>query len=136
MSTIGGVDQLVAAIQAQLAARMRPSAQAANAHPGAVAPKAKQAPGQAGRGRYAPQNLAGLIELRINQIDRADPDRGRKAFRVFLEAVLLSHLGEKLVGDPKFFQLVDDVQNALEGDPGCAAMVDSAIKQLLAPHSD
>lgn len=133
MSTIVGVDQLVAAIQAQLAARVRTPAPAAGAQVRGAAPQAKPRPGKAGR--YDQQNLAGLIALRIRHIAPDDPQRGRKAFRVFLEAVLLSHLGEALVGDPAFFQLVDDVQAALEADTACAAMVDSAIDQLLAPPS-
>jgi hypothetical protein len=130
MATIGSVDQLVAAIQAQLAARTRSTATPAAAISSAPA-KRKTHPG-----RYAQQNLGALIELRIARIERDDPQRGRKAFRVFLEAVLLSHLGEGLVADPRFFQLVDDVQAALEGDAECAAMVTSAIDQLLAPRPD
>lgn len=130
MSTIGSVDQLVAVIQAQLATR-------APATPAGPAPARKPARAtqgsKAGQGRYARHNLAGLIELRIAQIARDDPQRGRKAFRVFLEAVLLGHLGEALVGDPRFFQLVDDVQLALEADAACAALVATAIGELLAP---
>jgi hypothetical protein len=87
--------------------------------------------GKAGA-RYADQNLAGLIEVRIKQIARDDPQRGRKAFRVFLEAVLLSHFGERMLADPQFYQLLDDVQRAMQADPDCAAMIDSAIAQLLA----
>jgi hypothetical protein len=124
-STIGSVTDLVATIQAQLGARS-PTARTATARPGA-----KAAP----RERYAPDQLATLIETRVRQIDRDDPKRGRKAFRVFVEAVLLSHLGDGLVNDPRFHQLVDEVQGALETDPGCALMVDQAMAYLLSGES-
>lgn len=121
---IGSVVQLVSVIQAQLSAR---GASSAGAGAGKKAgPAARAAPE-----RYAPENLATLIELRVRQIGRDDPGRGRKAFRVFLEAVLLSHFGEELVRDPRFFQIVDDVQLALEADPGCAELVARAMEQLL-----
>ena len=80
---------------------------------------------------YAPDKLEALIELRIKKLARDDPRRGHKAFRVFLEAVLLSHFGDELVNDPQFFQLVDDVQGAMESAPECLQMVDSAIAHLL-----
>lgn len=84
--------------------------------------------------RYSEENLSALIEMRIRQIGRDDPQRGRKAFRVFIEAVLLSHFGESLVNDAKFYQIVDDVQNALEADAACAAMVGTAIEHLLSQN--
>jgi hypothetical protein len=84
--------------------------------------------------RYAQPRLPGLIASRIRQIGRDDPQRGRKAFRVFLEAVLLSSFGEQMVADPRFHQLVDDVQHAMEGQAGCAQLVGEAIDQLLATN--
>lgn len=126
-SPIGSVAQLVKVIQGQLAA-----GRLATPETGA----ARRAPATAGAGRragerYARENLGSLIELRVRQIGRDDPNRGRKAFRVFLEAVLLSHFGEDMVGDPRFFQMVDDVQLAMEAEPGCRELVTRAIEQLL-----
>lgn len=124
-SAIGSVAQLVKVIQSQLATRSAPEGGAGRKAAPAGAPG-----GAAGR-RYAQQNLASLIELRVRQIGRDDPQRGRKAFRVFLEAVLLSHFGDGMVGDPRFFQMVDDVQLAMEADAGCRELVARAIEQLL-----
>lgn len=124
-SAIGSVAQLVKVIQSQLAARAAPEGGAARK----AAPAG--APGGAAARRYAQQNLGSLIELRVRQIGRDDPQRGRKAFRVFLEAVLLSHFGDGMVGDPRFFQMVDDVQLAMEADAGCRELVARAIEQLL-----
>jgi hypothetical protein len=122
MSSISSVNQLVSVIQAQLAARA--PASAAGKRRGAGVRVAAD-------DRYAQENLGPLIELRVRQIARDDPQRGRKAFRVFLEAVLLSHFGGALVNDPRFFQMVDDVQHAMEADAQCGELVASAIEQLL-----
>jgi hypothetical protein len=116
---IGTVGQLVAAIQAQLAPRL-PAARSR-----------RVAPGRRTGAPYAEHNLAGLIRLRVAGIGDDDPQRGRKAFRVFLEAVLLSTLGDTLSNDPKFFQMVDDIQNTMEADPECSALVRTAIGHLL-----
>ena len=120
-STIGSVTDLVATIQAQLNARA-PAVRSAATRRAVAAPRQE---------RYAPDQLATLIETRVKQIGRDDPKRGRKAFRVFVEAVLLSNLGEDLVNDPQFHQMVDQVQGALETDPECAKMVAQAMEFLL-----
>lgn len=119
---IGSVAQLVRVIQTQLATRT----------PTTGAGRKALRPAAQGAERYAQANLGSLIELRVRQIGRDDPNRGRKAFRVFLEAVLLSQFGEGLVNDPRFFQLVDDVYLAMEADSDCRALVTRAIEQLLA----
>lgn len=122
-SSIGSVGELVAVIRSQLAVR-----------PGGAAPepvRARPVKGSPAGSRYSDSRLAGLIEVRVRQIDRDEPQRGRKAFRVFLEAVLLAHFGEELVNDPRFFQMVDEVQGALEADAACKAMIDTAIAHLL-----
>lgn len=128
-SAIGSVSELVKVIQSQLATRAAPGSGGA----GKAAPAGASggASGGAAARRYAQQNLGSLIELRVRQIGRDDPQRGRKAFRVFLEAVLLSHFGDGMVGDPRFFQMVDDVQLAMEADAGCRELVARAIEQLL-----
>jgi hypothetical protein len=76
-------------------------------------------------------NLDSVIGQRIRSISRDDPKRGRKAFRIFLEVILLSHFGEHLINDSKFYQLIDEVQNSMEADPELHAIVDSAIEHLL-----
>lgn len=120
-TSIGSVSDLVSLIQAQLTARAQKAA------PAARATVRKGAATQ----RYAQENLTRLIEVRVNQIGRDDPQRGRKAFRVFLETVLLSHFGESLVNDARFFQMVEDVQAAMEADPACATLIGRAIDHLL-----
>jgi len=121
---IGSVSELVAVIRRQLGATAPGDARRARASQGG------------GARRYTERNLPALIEARVRQIGRDDPQRGRKAFRVFLEAVLLTHLGEELMNDPRFYQLLDDVQRALEDDPSSAGLVKQAVDHLLAGADD
>jgi hypothetical protein len=122
MTSIGAVDQLVSLLRTQLAAGA--------ARAGVRTPSNRQKAGASARGTREP-SLSGLIEARVKAIDRDDPQRGRKAFHVFLEAVLLSQFGEALINDPGFYQMVDDVQTALESAPATAPMVKQAIDELL-----
>lgn len=125
MSSVGPIDQLVSVLRAQLAAK--PAAPARSAASG----RSREAAGS----RYDDKNLMALIELRVKAIDGKDPQRGRKAFRVFLEAVLLSQFGEAMINDPKFYQLVDDVHAALESSSATAPLVEAAVDDLL-KHSN
>jgi hypothetical protein len=119
-SAIGSVSDLVRVIQAQLT--QRPGVPAARG-------RARARTDVAGA---ASDELAALIELRVRQLDRDDPQRGRKAFRLFLESVLLAQFGSGAGNDPKFHLLVDDVQAAMERSDGMRAMMDQAIGHLLA----
>lgn len=76
-------------------------------------------------------NVEGLIGRRVKSIARDDPKRGRKAFHIFLEAILLSHFGEQFINDPSFQQLIDDVQDSMEADAELRPMIDTAIEHLL-----
>jgi hypothetical protein len=119
-SAIGSVSDLVRVIQAQLTQR-----------PGTPAARGR-APARPGTAGAASDELAALIELRVRQLDRDDPQRGRKAFRLFLESVLLAQFGSAAGNDPKFHLLVDDVQAAMERSDKMRAMMDKAIAHLLA----
>ncbi len=77
-------------------------------------------------------SLGAVIARRIQAIDPSDPDRRRKAFRVFLESVLLAELGEALINDPAFYQLVDQVQAQMHSDADLARAMDEAADLLLA----
>jgi len=72
-----------------------------------------------------------LITERVKALDPEDPKRGRKAFRIFLESVLLSELGEGLINDPQFYQMVDKIQDSMERDPRILAAIEQAVTALL-----
>lgn len=114
---VGPVNELVAAIRAQLAAQPRRQLPVRSAKPARLG------------AREAPQ--AAQIALRVAQIDCDDPERARKAFRVFLEAVLCSQFGAGLIHDPAFYQLVTDVHQALDAQEQLAPMMAAAMAHLL-----
>jgi hypothetical protein len=68
---------------------------------------------------------------RISSLDPADPDRRRKAVRIYLESMLLSQLGPQLLSDPEFPDLVDQVQVQLEADSELKQACDAAADVLL-----
>jgi hypothetical protein len=113
---INRTSQLVSILRTQLA---RPSRQVSS----------KRA--QDRRQEVDDEQVSTLIALRVSQIRADDSARGRKAFRIFVEAVLLSHFGDAVAQDPKFHQVVDDVQREMESNATVALMVEMAIGHLL-----
>ncbi|MFZ6876366.1 hypothetical protein ACO0LF_30280 [Undibacterium sp. Di27W] len=79
------------------------------------------------------EDLGDLIVKRVAGIPQEDPQRRKKAFRVFLESVLLDELGERLIADPRFFKMVEDIQNQMQADPELATMIEKVTDMLLAP---
>jgi hypothetical protein len=112
----GPVQQIVAAIRAEMAGRV----QAGTTRKPARRPQAR---------------TSSLIADRVRALDPADPDRGRKAFRIFLESVLLAELGEELINDHGFYELVDQVQRTMEASPQISAAMAKAVARLLEPAS-
>jgi hypothetical protein len=121
---VSGLDptsQLAALIRVQVAALRRQQ-------PG----KAMPAPKQASSGDHsAAPDVAAVIAQRIRSISADDPERERKALRVFLETVLLTELGADLVNDPSFSAMVDHVQREMASDPDLAAASREAAQTLL-----
>jgi hypothetical protein len=76
-------------------------------------------------------DVAADVAARIRSVDAADPDRERKAFRMFLEAVLISELGAKIAEDPQFAAMVEHVQGSMEADPEIARAAQQAARVLL-----
>lgn len=127
MTQIDSAVQLAALIRRQVAALRAP------ARPGRVAasPDGELAKSSRPGAAEAHDDVAGLISRRVRSIDPDDPQRARKAFRVFLESVLLSELGGELINDPGFYQMVDHVQNQMEADPHLAHAIQEAAAVLL-----
>lgn len=81
--------------------------------------------------RTMPIGLTRLIAQRVGALRPEDPQRRRKAFRIFLESVLINLLGENLINDPAFSQMLEDIQVQMESDPGIAIAMHEASAQLL-----
>lgn len=121
VGAIGPVQQIVAAIRAEMAGRVQ-----TGAAPQRTTVKAARKPAS---------RSGSLIAERVQALDPADPDRGRKAFRIFLESVLLAELGEELINDHGFYQLVDQVQRTMEDSPQISAAMSKAVARLLEPRA-
>ena len=118
VTTIDPRMQLAAALQAQLASvrdRARVPQRATGV--GAAAAPGAQAAGMA---------------QRIVGIDRGDPDRRRKAVRIYLESELAREFGAGLLNDPSLPQLLDAVQQCMQEDAATAAAVEAVGELLLA----
>jgi hypothetical protein len=94
---------------------------------------AASSPGADARGgaRTAPGSDAALV-LRVRSISADDPQRERKAFRMFLEATLLEEFGSDVINDPAFYQLVDQVHAQMCDDPALEASMRAAALALIA----
>lgn len=114
---VSSVGQLVAVIRKQLSAA-RPDA------------GKKQQLALERRGAHRSETFDAMVARRVKSIDADDPQKGRKAFRVFLESALLSHLGEQLINDPQFYQMIDSIQASMEADPEVSKMVNAAVASL------
>ncbi|HEV8690641.1 MAG TPA: hypothetical protein VGQ91_10125 [Ideonella sp.] len=143
MSSIGPLPELVAQLRSELAAlRGVAPVRAASTHGAGQA--AKGAPSKAA-GASSPaepatpasarstEDLASTIARRVAAIEHTDPDRRRKAFRVFLESVLLDEWGPQLINDPGFYQLVAHVHGQMEASAELRAMMELAADRLLGP---
>lgn len=99
---------------------------------GAAASAATTTPTTTATTAAGAEPLAHVLRARLRAIDAADPERHAKAFRAFLEAVLLAELGAALSGDPAFGALVDRVQRALLQHDELRAACRQAGERLLA----
>lgn len=128
MSGIDSVQQIVATIRAEMAVRANSS------DPHSRSEQMRRANRKsAGSPALQQQRMGNLINQRVKALDPDDPNRGRKAFRIFLESVLLAEFGETLINDPTFYQMVDEIQRVMEGDSRVADAIDKAVANLLGP---
>ncbi len=73
-----------------------------------------------------------MVALRVRSLSPDDPQRQRKAFRLFLESVLIQAFGRDRLDDRGFDQMVDAVLQRMEGDPQLHAALREAGGLLLA----
>ena len=121
--------QLAVMIRAQFAAQLhaqakdRPEAKQ-------VAPRNTDDPGQLTEKGEA--QLQQLVALRVRALSPDDPQRQRKAFRLFLESVLMQAFGRERLDDRGFDQMVDAVLQRMESDAELFAALREAGDLLLA----
>lgn len=142
--------QLAAMIRAQFAAQFRAQSQQQSAgrggivgqgaqrKPADVSEKARRDPaGDSADGVDAfgapadAARLQQLVALRVRALSPNDPQRERKAFRLFLESVLVQAFGRDRLDDKGFDQMVDAVLQRMEGDAELHAALREAGALLL-----
>ncbi|MET3513403.1 hypothetical protein ABIC63_001170 [Pseudacidovorax sp. 1753] len=77
-------------------------------------------------------HLQQLVAMRIRALDADDPNRRRKAFRVFLEGVLMQTFGRDRIDGLAFDQMVDKVMQRMESDAALETLMSEAGELLLA----
>lgn len=135
--------QLAALIRAQLAAQFKaqgkghqPAAHEAkrDAHAArdsaGAAPRADEAAFTSAESEDA--QIRQLVALRVRSLSPDDPQRQRKAFRLFLESILVQAFGRDRLDDRGFDQMVDAVLQRMEADPELRAALQEAGDLLLA----
>ncbi|MES2786887.1 MAG: hypothetical protein V4684_15595 [Pseudomonadota bacterium] len=127
MSAIDPANQLAALIRVQLASlRERRQTGSAMKKGADFAPSPVTA-----NSTPATPDIGAIVARRIGAIDPGDPQRGSKAFRLFLETVILSELGQALANDPSFPVMLDHVQQQMESDPDLAKAAGDAAHFLI-----
>jgi hypothetical protein len=119
MTTIAPGQRLAAALRTQLGRTGRAPGRAGT-----------QARAPAGRGTR--RTVSAAMAQRIAAIAPDDPDRPRKAVRIYLEAELAREFGARLLNDPGFPTLLDAVQQHMEEDAHTAGAVEALGRLLLA----
>lgn len=136
--------QLAALIRAQFAAqfrtqnRSRPSGH--NSDPHDVRTTHSEDEGSAPVDGQRPINadsseeaqIRQMVALRVRALSPNDPQRQRKAFRLFLESVLIQEFGRDRLDDKGFDQMIDAVLQRMEGDAQLNAALHEAGNFLLA----
>ncbi|WP_433693419.1 hypothetical protein [Herbaspirillum seropedicae] len=125
MTSVDSINQLAGLIRGQVAALRRTASQSQRPPVDARSP-AKDP---------QHQDIASLVAKRVNVIDANDPQRERKAFKIFLESVLIAELGDELANDPAFYAMVEQVQRQMESDEELAVSIRKASRILLGEKS-
>lgn len=73
-----------------------------------------------------------MVALRVRALSPDDPQRQRKAFRLFLESVLMQTFGRERIDGLAFDQMVDAVMQRMETDAELHAAMREAGDLLLA----
>lgn len=93
-----------------------------------------QGPAPAAKGDTERASDQASTALRLRAIASEDPERRRKAFRIFMEATLREEFGHVLEGTGDFDALVDEVTTQMYGDPELRKACDLAADTLLAAN--
>lgn len=115
MTRIDAAAALNALLRSQPDAALRAAASVSNAS--AISQQARRVNKRVKGEEMAAQQHEAQLLRRVRELSDNDPDRRRKAFRLFLESALLKQLGAALEMDQDFTRIVDRVEQQIESDP-------------------
>lgn len=126
-------------IRAQFGAQFRAQAQARERgvtgrealHDGQTTTEDKQPQSPSPSSNSTDAEIRQMVALRVRALSPDDPQRQRKAFRLFLESVLMQAFGRERLDDRGFDQMVDAVLERMEGDAELHAALREAGDLLL-----
>lgn len=124
--------QLAALIRAQFASQVHVQADRRAKGSGGEAQRAQVARPDGAEVRTKNERIQQLVALRVQGLAQDDPNRQRKAFRIFLESVLTQELSRIRIDESRFDRMVDEVLLRMEGDEDLKAAVLEAGALLLA----
>lgn len=139
MTIIDRSGQLAALIRVQLAAQRGAKDKEDLVHTDGLSTKERSKPYPLGAettsrvGRNT--SIDAWITARIAALSPDDPNRRRRAFRIFLESVLRHEFGSQLIGDGGFDQLVDLVLQQMESDQELRTAIAETSDALLMASS-
>jgi len=125
MTSIQNISQITAIIRSQISQLKNSQS------PRIIQSKKNQKKTLSGVRAESEHDVADVITLRISQIEKLDPDRVNKAFRIFLESILIAEFGSHLINDPRFFQMIDSIKSQMQGDAELSEMINSAMVSIL-----
>jgi hypothetical protein len=138
--------QLAALIRAQFAAQFRAQNQGRPSGSNAAPRDVQASPGESEGEGLTPAGgqrstsvdsseeaqIRQMVALRVRALSPNDPQRQRKAFRLFLESVLMQEFGRERLDVKGFDQMVDAVLQRMESDAELNAALQEAGSLLLA----
>jgi len=147
MPMIDPTTQLAAMIRAQFAAQFRAQTKERQVASAAAHGKSQTTQSKAGQPATPSDNkgsevanddaqLRQMVALRVRALAIDDPHRERKAFRLFLESVLVQAFGRDRLDDRGFDQMVDTVLERMDSDPQLHGALREAGSLLLADARD
>lgn len=123
MDPVSNLSQLIETLRRQLSPRLeRPVAATRGAKSSTKAPLQHQ--------RVSVDELQRTLAHRIKAINPDDSRRAHKATRLFLETVLSNEFGDTFLNDPRFGELIEEVQATMEADDDIRDKLASLILQL------
>lgn len=125
MDPVSNLSQLIETLRRQMSSHLeRPAAQATQRSKSTANTPSQRS------GRAAFSELQPTLAQRIKALDPDDKRRRQKATRIFLETVLVNEFGDAFLADPKFGEIVEQIQSTMEADEQIRGQLDALVTHL------